>query len=141
MKKQYWLITAAVVVIVAFVAGLMLLNGGDDEENAGQEANMQEQAQTEAAVVPQSGELAMDISDFKFQQNQLVVKKGTIVTWTNQDDVGHDVSSDSDSDKRGLNSPLLAKGEAYSFTFEEVGTYTYHCRPHPYMTGSVQVVE
>ena len=36
---------------------------------------------------------------------------------------------------------LLAKVESYSWTFNTVGTYTYHCSPHPYMKGIVEVVE
>ena len=37
--------------------------------------------------------------------------------------------------------PLLAKGERYSFTFTKVGSYPYHCAPHPYMQGAVVVTE
>jgi plastocyanin len=36
-------------------------------------------------------------------------------------------------------SPMLAEGEAWSFTFEEEGTYEIRCRPHPRMKQTVTV--
>jgi plastocyanin len=38
------------------------------------------------------------------------------------------------------NSELMTEGE-YSYTYEEAGTYGYHCTPHPMMTGEVIVQE
>jgi hypothetical protein len=35
----------------------------------------------------------------------------------------------------GLKSP----GESFSFTFNEKGTFSYHCTPHPQMKGTVIV--
>jgi plastocyanin len=42
---------------------------------------------------------------------------------------------------RSVAGPLLARGESYSFTFNDAGSIPYHCSPHPYMKGSVTVVE
>jgi plastocyanin len=36
-------------------------------------------------------------------------------------------------------SGLLNKGQTYSLTFPDAGTYTYYCAIHPGMVGSVQV--
>ncbi|WP_089612118.1 plastocyanin/azurin family copper-binding protein [Dehalobacterium formicoaceticum] len=30
-------------------------------------------------------------------------------------------------------------GASYSYTFNETGTFEYHCSPHPFMTGKVIV--
>lgn len=98
--------------------------------------------------------IQMDIKDFKYAQSDIKVKVGTTVTWTNQDTMEHDVMAEHDhsgeahdglshhevvSDTFG--SALLAKGESYSFTFTKPGIEAYHCSPHPYMKGSVTVVE
>jgi len=32
------------------------------------------------------------------------------------------------------------KSGTFSYTFDEPGTFSYHCTPHPDMTGSVTVV-
>jgi plastocyanin len=37
-------------------------------------------------------------------------------------------------------SELLTEG-SYSYTFEEAGTFDYHCTPHPMMLGTVVVEE
>lgn len=96
----------------------------------------------------------MDIKDFKYGQSDIKIKVGTTVTWTNQDTMEHDVMAEHDHDDEahdGLShhevdgdtfgSALLAKGESYSFTFTQPGVELYHCSPHPYMKGSVTVVE
>ncbi len=77
-------------------------------------------------------------SSVGYSPSNITVKKGTTVTWTNQDTIKHNVMSDSGST---LSSPYLAKGESWSYTFNTVGTFSYHCVPHPWMKGTVTVVE
>jgi plastocyanin len=36
-------------------------------------------------------------------------------------------------------SPLLATGATYTQAFSAVGSYPYHCTPHPGMRGTVTV--
>lgn len=75
------------------------------------------------------------IKDFKFVPGVITVPAGTVVTWTNNDDVEHSATSDN----TGFDSKLFGKGKSYSYTFTKAGTYTYHCTPHQYMTGTVIV--
>lgn len=37
-----------------------------------------------------------------------------------------------------LKSELLTEG-TFSYTFDDAGTFTYHCTPHPMMVGTVIV--
>ncbi len=78
------------------------------------------------------------IQSFSFQPASLTVKKGTVVTWTNQDSAPHTVTSDSAS-AGGPNSPQLTQNQTYSFTFNTVGAFAYHCSIHPNMHGMVTV--
>lgn len=78
--------------------------------------------------------------DFEVAPSSIKVKKGTTVTWTNQDSAKHDVTPDKESEDFKA-SELFGKGETHSVTFNTVGTYTYYCSPHPYMKGTVEVVE
>ncbi|MEM3032421.1 MAG: plastocyanin/azurin family copper-binding protein, partial [Nitrososphaerota archaeon] len=49
--------------------------------------------------------------------------------------VGHTVTSD-----QGLfDSGLFGQGMTWAFTFVRPGEYPYHCTPHPWMTGTVNV--
>ena len=77
----------------------------------------------------------VEIEDFAYVSAAITIKVGTAVTWTNKDSVRHTVSSDTGLFESGL----FGKGESFSHTFTEAGTFTYHCAPHPYMKGTVIV--
>lgn len=80
----------------------------------------------------------LTIKDYMFTPATVKVKVGTKVTWTNQDEVNHTVTADNPS-SAAPSSMDIAKGQSYSFTFTKPGTYAYHCFPHPYMHGTVEV--
>ncbi len=82
--------------------------------------------------------VSVTISGFAYAPQHITVPKGTKVTWTNLDSASHTITSDSVA---GPTSSLLPEGGTYSFTFTVPGTYSYHCSPHPTMTGSVVVTE
>lgn len=83
---------------------------------------------------------SVTIDDFEYKPDKITIKKGTTVTWTNNDSAGHDITPENPSDAFKA-SKLLKKGESYSFKFETPGTYNYYCSPHPYMKGVVEVTE
>lgn len=102
----------------------------------GGNANATVQVQTESTS---STAVNATIKNYVFSASNLTVTKGTKVVWTNEDSVGHTVTSDSGSE---LASGTLTKGGApYAHTFNTVGTFSYHCTPHPYITGTVTVTE
>lgn len=76
------------------------------------------------------------IQGFKFSPEALTVKKGTTVTWMNEDSAPHTIASDSGKE---LDSPSFGKGETYSHTFDSVGKYDYHCGLHPSMKATIIV--
>lgn len=80
------------------------------------------------------------IENFAFTPEAIKVKTGTKVTWTNQDGVGHTVTSEDGGDKI-MDSKLLDKGDSYSVTFTKAGTFPYYCKPHTYMKGTVVVTD
>lgn len=90
-----------------------------------------------AGQMMEATSLQATIENFAFAPASLKVKKGTTVTWTNKDSVGHTVTGENG----GWGSALLAKGQSYSHTFSEVGSFPYYCRPHPWITGTVEVGE
>ena len=86
------------------------------------------------------GTVVVFIKNFSFIPQQVAVKRGTTVTWINCEAVGLDAHS-STSNSGVWDSSLIPPGSIYSRTFNEpVGTVlAYHCVPHPFMTGSVDV--
>lgn len=88
-------------------------------------------AQTAGAVV-------VFIKDFAFQSSTVRIARGGRVAWVNCGAPG-DVAHTSTADDGAWASDLIDPGTAYVTTFDKAGTYTYHCVPHPFMTGTVIV--
>jgi plastocyanin len=77
---------------------------------------------------------------FAFSPNPIEVGVGTTVQWTNEDDIEHSVTTGAPPEGDGvIDSGFFTKGQAYSYTFAEPGTYEYFCRRHNSMTGTVVV--
>ncbi len=75
----------------------------------------------------------VEIRNYKYIPQNITIKVGQTVMWTNNDTVLHDVVGS------GIESDYLQKGEKFSYTFEEEGTYPYICTIHPWMEGEVIV--
>jgi plastocyanin len=75
------------------------------------------------------------VDNFTFTPATAAVPVGTTVTWTNHDDIPHNVVSP----ERKFKSPVLDTDEIFSHKFEAAGTYKYYCSIHPRMTGEVVV--
>ena len=63
------------------------------------------------------------------------MKAGTTVTWTNQDDIPHTVTSTT----KQFKSKALDTDDKFSFTFTTPGSYEYFCSLHTHMTGTIVV--
>ena len=93
-----------------------------------------------AAVVLFSGAVRAEdatakIDNFTFVPARLTVKAGTTVTWRNEDDIPHTVTSAA----RLFKSKALDTDDSFSFTFTEPGIYEYFCSLHPRMTATIVV--
>ncbi len=79
---------------------------------------------------------SVEIKDFAFNPGTLTVPLGTTVTWTNNDTAPHTVTFDNGP---FANSTTLALGQTYSVTFDQAGTFNYHCSIHPSMVAKIIV--
>src|ERR1700693_712735 len=84
---------------------------------------------------PASG-AEVKIDNFSFGPASVTVPVGTTITWTNNDDVPHVVTSD---DNKMFKSRALDTDDHFSFTFTKPGTYNYYCAIHPKMTATIVV--
>jgi plastocyanin len=75
----------------------------------------------------------VNIQGSQFSPTEITIKKGDTVTWINKDSVGHTVIGAT------FQSSLLDTGQSFKQTFNEVGTFEYHCSVHPSMVGKVIV--
>jgi amicyanin len=81
---------------------------------------------------------AVTINNFAFSPGAITVKAGTTVTWTNDDNVPHQIVADA-ADQPDFKSDVLYTGQAYNYTFTKAGTFGYHCQIHPSMKATVIV--
>jgi plastocyanin len=112
---------------------------GETAEEAGEEAEEAgEEAESESAP---SGEAAksekVQIVEFSYEPDPVVVQVGGKVIWQNEDAAPHTATADDGSFDTGT----IEKGKIGSATFKEAGTFTYFCEIHPTMHGTVEVVE
>lgn len=139
-KIGAWIAGAVFVFVV--VAGVILVSAITKDDSMNQPTAAEDalgQSGSESSQ-QQSTSNSVTIRNYEFTPSKVTVKKGTTVTWTNDDGVKHDIRPVNETDEFKA-SQLLGKGESYSVTIDTVGTYDYICSPHPYMKGTVEVVE
>ena len=74
------------------------------------------------------------IAKYAYVPATMTVRVGDVVTWTNQDEASHDVAGGT------FRSPMLARGQSWSFTFTQPGTFDYICSVHPDMRAQIVVL-
>jgi len=80
----------------------------------------------------------IEIKDFAFNPQTLIVKSGEKITWINRDEEPHTVVS---VEKQFKKSNALDTDQEFTITAGAPGTYTYFCSVHPKMTGKIVVVK
>jgi plastocyanin len=124
------------VVVGALVLGAAPACGGGGRKSA-----------TEAAAP-----VTVRIKVFAFTPNPVTVNRGTTVTWVNDDDITHTVTSGTRDYAPGDTGRVVAThkdamfdqsldgaGKRYSFRFAKEGTFHYFCDRHPGMEADVKV--
>lgn len=92
-----------------------------------------------AADVPADA-VIVNIAKMKYETPEVTIKVGQTVTWINKEAMPHNVDFVKGVvGEAELKGAMLKKDQAYSVTFNEAGTYDYHCTPHPFMRGKVIV--
>ena len=140
-----------VAALVALSLGLVACgDSGSDSTSSGAETTppasedtteATESAESTESEPAPSGEASksekVDIVEFTYQPDPVVVQAGGKVIWQNQDTAPHTATADDGSFDTGT----IEKGKIGSETFKEAGTFTYFCEIHPTMHGTVEVVE
>lgn len=118
-KRRGWWLSA-----VALATVLALASCGGDVE-----------APDEPGPEALSGTVEIDVSDLAFFPRAVMIEAGSTVVWTNRDAVRHTVDANDDS----WGSGNLDRGESYRRTFDEPGSYDYHCEYHAAMVATITV--
>ena len=90
-----------------------------------------------SALAAGGGVVVTGSSRYSFSPGAITVTVGHSVTWSNNTQAPHTVTSDCGGGP--LNGILQIGGGSYSATFRTAGTFAYHCNVHAYMHGVIHV--
>lgn len=98
------------------------------------------QSASAASPEPGAGDAVVAVQDFAFTPASVTIDVGASVVWTvRKDPEQHTVTPVVPGSFEG-SGPLFA-GDDFAVRFDAPGTYAYACRFHPFMTGTIVVVE
>jgi plastocyanin len=107
-------------------------DGDEPEAPAGDAAPRK---RPKADRVQAAASASVSIRDFEFVPRSVTVGVGDSVTWRNTGNEPHTATARDGSFDTGN----LACGESGSASFNKAGTFSYFCKPHPFMTATVRV--
>ena len=84
-----------------------------------------------------------ETADGCFIPSPVTIPVGGTVTWENNDTAAHTSTAGSATEGPSgvFDSSLIMAGSSFSHTFDSAGTFDYFCMVHPWMAGSVIVVD
>ena len=87
-------------------------------------------------ATPAGGLVTVNISNSRYQPDPVTVKVGTQINWLNKDNIDHTATSNSGLFDNFVNA-MSAHGAPVTMT--TAGTFTYHCKIHSNMNGTIIV--
>lgn len=131
MNKK--ILVVIIIVILVSVGGIYLLQQKKNGQNYQPNTNNPQTQSINSLPNDNLSNLDIIIKNFLFSPAELTIKAGDTVVWTNQDSMAHVIAGS------GFQSDTLNKGQSFSFTFNNVGTFDYICSIHPSMKGKIIV--
>lgn len=128
----------AVVVALMSVASLAACSSSDVPTGAPAGPTSEAPSTTAIATVTVAETVMVSITEFGYDPAEVRIPAGGSVTWTNDGDARHTVTSEGDPFR---SSEPIHPGQSFLQPFATPGTYRYHCTFHPdRMAGTVVVV-
>ena len=130
MKKLF------TVILSCLALGLVAAGCGGDDSSGGDSG-----AKTSAEPAAGGG-AQVGMKDVQFDPEDLTVKTGETITFTNDEAIPHDVhkTSGPGADFSSGDSGGMSEGDTFELTLDEPGKYEYVCNVHaPGMAGSITV--
>ncbi len=94
-------------------------------------SNIYPQSFEEISIGPDPSKEGADV----YKPNTITINKGDKVMWINMDFGIHTVTDNQGS----FSSKDLRPDQTFEYIFNSIGTYDYHCKLHPDMTGKIIV--
>jgi len=87
------------------------------------------------AATTDAGTVKAGMDSRSFSPSTIEAKVGDVIEFTNSDNVAHTATLDDGS----CTTANLGKGASGALTFTAAGTYPFHCKIHPDMTGTFEI--
>jgi plastocyanin len=123
-------------ILLALCAVVALAAAGCGGSNSSSTSSASSSSTSTAAASSSGGAVTIKMQNIAFDPKAVTVKVGQKVTWTNEDTVDHNVTSQSGET---IKSDNFGKGATFSFTPKTAGTIKYVCTIHPGMTATLTV--
>ena len=123
-------------ILLALCAVVALAAAGCGGSNGSSTSSGSSSGASTAAASSSGGGVAIKMQNIAFDPKAVTVKVGQKVTWTNEDTVDHNVTSQSGET---IKSDNFGEGGTFSFTPKKAGTIKYVCTIHPGMTATLTV--
>ncbi len=138
-RKIKYATFAALLVVTAFA--LTSCSSSKDSKSENKKIDKESSVKTKSEDNSKfTSEKAIVIQTFAYDPNPVDVSVGTKITWTDNDQINHTVTSGTREKPTKVFDGFLAnKGATYSKVFNNPGTYTYFCSIHPGMNGTINV--
>lgn len=98
-----------------------------------------ETGSTQPAVQPlhKVDTVVVTIRNFKFSREKITINAGDVVVWRNLDQLDHVLLADAGE----FESPPIGPRQTFSHQFAASSTFSYYCKPHPFMKAEIRVRE
>ncbi len=87
---------------------------------------------------PAAQTINISIQGFRYNPPAITINLGDRVVWKNMDTAPHTITTQAEA-AVAFDSGTLGQNETFSHTFNQTGTYNYHCTFHPEMVGTIVV--
>ena len=112
-----------------------------DLDKASPDASLIMPLSTDVIIQPNTSVKGCEETDECYLPAKFRINPGESVTWFNADSAAHSVTSGMPDRYAGrlFDRTMFNAGGTFTFIFERVGDYSYHCSLHPWMRGVIIV--
>ncbi|MDP2712424.1 MAG: cupredoxin domain-containing protein [Solirubrobacteraceae bacterium] len=113
-------------------------NDNDNGDDAAAVTTAPEATTTESDEAAAGDTVRVSMKDIKFIPEEVTVKVGQQISWSNDEAIPHNVTA---TDGADFASETMNEGDTYEFTPTAAGTIAYTCTIHPGQDGTITVTE
>lgn len=122
--------------LILVLIAIILIAGGAWYSKSRQTKQSNQTQTTSSTTSNEVSDASVDIRNFSFSPQTLTVKADQMIVFTNNDGTDHTVTNETGATTFDFD---INAGESANLKISTPGTYNYHCRIHPEMTGTIIV--